>query len=181
MGKQKNNENQVKQRYCKLCGSPIDPTTKKCTECGKQYFRPHVAKSIILGVLIFFLFAALYHSYREINQYQKQIAHLQQNILDLESELNSIEKEKNRLYEQYRAKFSEAYDLAQNYNDLRKTYAVCENDVVVVNSVDEWRMYHKCECPWAQINAGTKKIYLKQTAISMGYKPCDCINKPYKN
>ena len=30
---------QVKVKYCSRCGSKIDSDTKKCTGCGKQYFR----------------------------------------------------------------------------------------------------------------------------------------------
>jgi len=28
----------VAVKYCSRCGNAIDPTTKKCTGCGKQYF-----------------------------------------------------------------------------------------------------------------------------------------------
>ena len=29
----------VKCRFCKLCGGEIDSETKRCTKCGKQYFK----------------------------------------------------------------------------------------------------------------------------------------------
>lgn len=49
--KQKNS----KQRYCKLCGQMIDSSTKKCTGCGKQYFKvkfkPLAAVLVILVLL----------------------------------------------------------------------------------------------------------------------------------
>lgn len=41
-----------KQAFCKKCGAAIDPTTKKCTGCGKQYFK---AKITIPLVLLFVL------------------------------------------------------------------------------------------------------------------------------
>ena len=34
----KGNKNNLKDRYCKLCGGKIN-SLKKCNECGKQYFR----------------------------------------------------------------------------------------------------------------------------------------------
>lgn len=42
-----------KQRYCKLCGQPIDSTTKKCTGCGKQYFKAKLKPlHVVLAILI---------------------------------------------------------------------------------------------------------------------------------
>ena len=38
-----------KRRYCKRCGQPIDNTTKKCTGCGKRYFK---AKFMTLYALL---------------------------------------------------------------------------------------------------------------------------------
>ena len=41
-----------KQRYCKLCGQPIDNTTKKCTGCGKQYFKARFKPLYALLVIL---------------------------------------------------------------------------------------------------------------------------------
>ena len=51
-----NNSKNTKQRFCKYCGGPIDPETKRCTRCAKQYIRapkitkPAVVLAIIVGV-----------------------------------------------------------------------------------------------------------------------------------
>ena len=45
-------ENRRKQIYCKNCGSIIDNATKRCTGCGKQYFR---AKLVIPYIAMFAL------------------------------------------------------------------------------------------------------------------------------
>ena len=48
------NANTGKQVFCKNCGSVVDSKTKKCTGCGKQYFKLS-SKSIpyvIIGVLV---------------------------------------------------------------------------------------------------------------------------------
>ncbi len=39
-------------RYCKRCGSLVDPGTKKCCGCGKQYFRPKTGVPIIILTVI---------------------------------------------------------------------------------------------------------------------------------
>lgn len=39
-------------RYCKRCGNLIDPDTKKCCGCGKQYFRPKTGVPIIILTII---------------------------------------------------------------------------------------------------------------------------------
>lgn len=41
-----------KKRYCKLCGSLIDNNTKKCTNCGKQYFKYKLFRNYILIAII---------------------------------------------------------------------------------------------------------------------------------
>lgn len=41
-----------KVRYCSLCGSQIDGNTKKCTGCGKQYFRGFKLNKFSITVLI---------------------------------------------------------------------------------------------------------------------------------
>lgn len=51
-----------KIRYCKMCGGSIDPDTKKCTQCGKQYFKFDIrkCKPYIFSVLSMFSFASIY-------------------------------------------------------------------------------------------------------------------------
>ena len=43
------------QRYCKHCGHAIDSSSKKCTGCGKQYFKAKFRWSFVI-LLIVFLF-----------------------------------------------------------------------------------------------------------------------------
>ena len=43
-----------KLRYCKLCGHAIDGVTKKCTGCGKQYFKAKL-KPLYVVLAIFIL------------------------------------------------------------------------------------------------------------------------------
>lgn len=48
-----------KIRYCKLCSGLIDSDTKKCTSCGKQYFKIKITKNIIVVSALSFVIAAL--------------------------------------------------------------------------------------------------------------------------
>jgi len=47
-----------KAKYCSLCGSRIDSNTKKCTGCGKQYFKG-ISWTIVLFILVIILAIAL--------------------------------------------------------------------------------------------------------------------------
>ena len=46
-------------KYCSRCGKPIDPISKKCTGCGKQYFKGISAKVFFIGTLILCLILSL--------------------------------------------------------------------------------------------------------------------------
>lgn len=64
-----------KQRYCKYCGGAIDGESRKCTKCGKQYFKLRInkkaVKTLCLFITIVLLLAGnLYQYYR----YQRDIA-----------------------------------------------------------------------------------------------------------
>lgn len=73
-------ENQ-KKKFCKHCGGLIDAKTKKCSSCGKQFFRfPKRIVGIIALVIVFSALAGL-----NIYQYVSNDARLS----DLEQQLNA--------------------------------------------------------------------------------------------
>ena len=37
-------------RYCQKCGGVVDPETKKCTKCGKQYFK-FPTRAVVRGLV----------------------------------------------------------------------------------------------------------------------------------
>jgi len=48
-----------KTRFCKFCGGAIDPNSKKCTSCGKQFFRlpkPSANKFVVILVILAVIF-----------------------------------------------------------------------------------------------------------------------------
>ena len=51
-----------KQCFCKRCGGAIDSHTKKCSSCGKQYFKLSI-KPVVLLIIVLFVAAAGYIGY----------------------------------------------------------------------------------------------------------------------
>ncbi|MBQ9097039.1 MAG: zinc ribbon domain-containing protein [Clostridia bacterium] len=101
----------VKIRFCKFCGGQIDSQTKKCTGCGKQYFKGikfnkfltavlilvvALLVSIILNIVQFVKIDSLngykqYYMERGLH-YQSEIADLRKEIKDKNNKLNFYEK-----------------------------------------------------------------------------------------
>lgn len=73
----------VKQQFCKCCGSPVDPASHKCVNCGKQYF--HL--EITLPLLILFIVAVISLGLNLIQLINSQQA--AQRIQELESQVSS--------------------------------------------------------------------------------------------
>lgn len=49
---EKKKEKKSKVRFCKFCGGQIDAQTKKCSGCGKQYFKGIKLNKFLITVLI---------------------------------------------------------------------------------------------------------------------------------
>lgn len=91
----------TKVKYCSKCGSQIDPITKKCTGCDKQYFvfKKHLM-TIILAVLLVVSVVVNIVFLSELNYYYDEVSSLNQQIWQLDEE---NEKQQNWLnvYERY--------------------------------------------------------------------------------
>ena len=58
--------------YCRHCGGAIDPVTRRCTGCGRQYARPsHVAIAVLSALCAALLIYSIitYHNYRTWKTY----------------------------------------------------------------------------------------------------------------
>lgn len=168
----------VKQRYCKLCGTGIDPSTKKCTGCGKQYFRLPVRKKrgFIPNVVVFLsLLIVGLCIYRNI-QYQDQIAGLNARISELESVVEAVEAQQasdKALIADLRKKnagnSSKVYTLSQQIEKMQRVYDFC-NDHIVVVSDNGARTYHKIQCFY--FDDSYFWAYNLEAAQQKGYRPC---------
>lgn len=104
----------VNIRYCQKCGGIVDPETKKCLKCGKQYFKlpTNMVRKGIVALLFSAMTAGLVYLYMQ-NQ-------------ALAQELDAKTKEASRLEMQR--------DIADNNaNDWREKY---------LSIYDEYKFYH---------------------------------------
>lgn len=127
-----------KRKYCSRCGSSIDSTSKKCTGCGKQYF-----KGIRINIPIFILVAIIivlciltFHTTNENKTLLQQIAdkdykntQLSANIKDLKSEVDALYIQNGELQQQLE-EAAEIHELELR----RETFVLCDK---------ETNMYHE--------------------------------------
>lgn len=136
-------------KYCSRCGSPIDPVSKKCTGCGKQYFKGISLKAFLIGFLIFCL-----------------VLSLVANILLFVK----LQKKQEEVKQQDQENFYEWLDRQdqQEKADFMDEYIVLVED-------DNTNLYHKFECSRF---AGESFLALNiDAAIIDGFKPCPlCID-----
>lgn len=90
-----------KIRYCKLCGGLIDSDTKKCSSCGKQYFKIKITKNIIVVSALSFVIAALgglniWQCVDRINA-QDEIESLNQTVSSKQQSISNLVEENNTL------------------------------------------------------------------------------------
>ena len=82
-------------KYCTRCGHIIDQKTKKCTSCGKQYFKGFSKKTIIITLLSVILFISLAHIIslkNTITVLQQSNDELQNSIVDLTDKNQELTK-----------------------------------------------------------------------------------------
>lgn len=80
-----------KLRYCKMCGGIVDSKSKKCTKCGKQYFRWHLmVRSVATVVCVFIVVSLVATIFVQYNQYQSDIAELNSTISSLQKEADNL-------------------------------------------------------------------------------------------
>lgn len=176
---EKGEEKTEKTKYCKLCGNPLDNKTKKCTGCGKQYFRlPVITRNVVLAVLAVFAFAiASFSTYQaeqykvQIDRYKNQEAIMNERIAEMELSI----AEKDALLEEYKRKSSEYKEdvrqLQQEVSDLTEKVSFYDENVVFVTEFDR-SIFHKYDCFLFKYFKSGFLAYNTDAAISKGIKPC---------
>lgn len=141
-----------KKAFCKRCGSLIDNKTRKCTGCGKQYFR--LSKAIAWGILSIILICLL--GYNAYQFYQIK-------------QLNSENKD---LMEKLETKSSYITELNSRIGNLQLKANFLDNNVVIVWD-DGTKLYHKYGCTHRDIfKTTTFWAYNIEAAKQLGYRPC---------
>lgn len=140
-------------RYCSRCGSIIDNETKKCTGCGKQYFKGiRFSKSSV--VIIVLLVAVIGLTVLNINQYDD--CQFYKDNCKMKDE--QIENWRNRAAT-LEAQISE-YKSKVEFMD---EYVVCVED-------DGTNLYHRYECE--RFVGNSFWVFNVDTAEVRGYRAC---------
>lgn len=116
-----------KKKYCKYCGGLIDPETKKCFSCEKQFFRfPKKTVSIIALIIAFVVLAGLnVYQYvcndSTVSGLEQQLETSGTTISDLEQQIkakdSTISAQKSTIATQNN-KIAELEEKAESYNEI---------------------------------------------------------------
>ncbi|MDY3219850.1 MAG: zinc ribbon domain-containing protein [Candidatus Fimivivens sp.] len=90
-----------KHNFCKKCGSAINPNTKKCSGCGKQYFNGKKTVPIVLSVLLIGSIGLNVMQYLQGQEAIETVAAQTTQIEELEKEVSTqkstISSQKNQI------------------------------------------------------------------------------------
>lgn len=98
------NKMKDEKRYCKHCGGEIDPDTKICGTCGKQYFKgKNILKKAPVLVLTLLLCFSVVFNILTIKKYKEQSTTLKSELASAKTELGHSQSEVNELQSQLNA------------------------------------------------------------------------------
>lgn len=163
-----------KIRFCKLCGSLIDPDTKNCTGCGKQYFRFVIKPyAIILSAicLVFLVTTTIYYVRSE--HYKHKIEKLNESISEIENTITRKDSTIANLKAENAMYLTQIEKLKTKNEDLSGKLSFYDSHVVFIpnNNSD---LYHKYDCFLFALVKETTPFWAFNTeqAKSKGYSPC---------
>lgn len=149
---EKKKEKKSKVRFCKFCGGQIDAQTKKCSGCGKQYFKGikfnrFLTTVLILSLLIISSIILNIVQILKINELNADIEYYTQKSSEQQTRIATLEK-----------------NIKERNNDLDfyLKYAVIVND----NS----KKYHAHGCN--DLEDSSFRIYNISQAENLGYSAC---------
>ena len=177
---QTNIPTKTKIRFCSKCGLLIDNDTKKCTGCGKQYFKGiRVNPAYILFTLIVLaLVFALLSSLSKIAVMKQEINNKNTTISELSLDIQKMNEEINTQYEEgktigYNEGYSEGFAEGSIKAAAQDPSIICSHTYMVFHNMD-------CYCGWAhhlrcKYNTNDEQyLYLTLSeALQLGYKPCE--------
>lgn len=151
-----------KVRYCSRCGNVIDPDTKKCTGCGKQYFKGFRLSTILLTLTLILSLAGNYLLYAKNIELEIEVTNLEQTHKDLELEKSNLANTVRNL------KKDKASLQVQIYEYSSKTDFYDKYIVFVVEG--DKKYYHHYDCDKFQ-SCDSFRAY-NINAVEDKYKPC---------
>ena len=167
----------VQARYCSKCGSAIDIQTKKCTGCGKQYFRGlRFAKfSVTVIILLLVIAAPSTLCFLQYIGNQKTIARLETSISNLELQVrnrDSIISAKDTAIEAKKTTIKrlegELDDLKEERLENLAKLRFFDAHAVIVDKHS--KKYHTYECD--DLDLSYFWIYNTERAEQLGYYAC---------
>ena len=184
-----------KARYCKFCGELIDNDARKCTGCGKQFFR--FPKKVAAIVSLSVLFAALvgFNVFQYIDRLQLESIIIDQFATEqsLNDQLDSSRREKNDIKLRLEKSESENRELSYENGTLSQINDelwervwdaelkanILDSTIVFVASdkstgpllPPKKTLYHKFDCPKFQ-EAKYFKAFDDIFAEESGLDPC---------
>lgn len=157
--------------YCKYCGCEIDKN-KKCTGCGKQYFKFPKLHTVITCLLVFALIIVCISWYGLEEMYYNVVAEnteikssyneLKTKYEEKQDELNEIESQRDKFKESnehYQSLLSEYRETAQFWN---KYGAII---------TETGTKYHTYNCQYIS-GISDKYVMTIWEAEDAGYTPC---------
>ena len=175
-----------KLRYCKHCGSPLDPATRQCTGCGKQYFRPPVLRkkylAIAAGVLACAAIMLLVGNLvSQKNAAEAKAEELTVRVAELESAVaEKVEQIKSRdltigeYMIELAKKNTEIGELKEESATYREYLDYCEMYCAYLTCSDgkiSSSIYHRLDCPYTETADYLRILYI-DFLEEKGFKPC---------
>lgn len=165
------NKKTKKIRYCKICGGLIDSERKKCTSCGKQFFK--FSKGIIKTIVTIMLFVLLVglnifqyiffaQTNKEFAQSKTTISTQKNTILKQKEEIEKLNEDVNKYKGQVR-KYILEYGQKARFMD--------DHIVIIGNSNNK---YHKYDCE--DLDTTYFYAYNTENAKAQGYRACSKCN-----
>lgn len=154
----------TKVKYCSQCGSPINSCTKKCTGCGKQYFRGLKSTKFSVAIIILTLVIATFSTICALQYigYQKNTSHLENSISNLERQVKNKEAKIAKLE-------NELSELKEDMWETWERVGFFDDHAVIV---DEHSMkYHTYDCD--ELDLSYFWIYNIEKAKQLGYYECE--------
>lgn len=160
----------VKTKYCSRCGSAIDSKTKKCTDCGKQYFRglrlTKFSVTVIVMSLVILALSALcvlqyINTQTATSELQAEVSRLEQQVKSKESTI----KTKDFTIKRLEGEIDDLED--EKWDNWAKLYFF-DTYAVMVNSGS--KKYHKYGC--SDFDESYFWIYNIDAAEDKGYYAC---------
>lgn len=168
------------KRYCKLCGGLIDQDTKKCRQCGKQYFNLRISSVIAYLLSVAAISVSCLSTYRANNfrsmntEYQEEIIQLSETIQSLKESVVLKDEDIERYKKCLEDDDNQVSVLNAEKNALIEKISLYEKYVVFVVE-DGSQIYHnEYDCYQFTFGRLTSQItvYSPEQARSRGYFPC---------